>query len=73
MEWRDCDKDPPEEDGQRVRVLINMEVDMFYLPSCKKCKWVMANSEEQEQEVIGWKPIEGAQSYYNVEGVDGMA
>ncbi|NGX57235.1 MAG: hypothetical protein K940chlam3_00121 [Chlamydiae bacterium] len=70
MEWRDCDNDPPEEDGQRVRVLIHMELEMYYLPSCKKFKWMMANSEEQGQKVIGWKPIEGDENYYDRDVVD---
>lgn len=65
MEWRDCDDDPPEEDGQRVRVLIHMEIEMYYLPSCKKFKWLLAK--EGRQKTIGWKPIEGGENYYDRE------
>ena len=62
--WHDIRTDPPA-DGQYVRVKSIVHRDAWYLPSNKFSTWIgRAKQDDEQAEPMKWKPIEGAQTYY---------
>lgn len=66
MKKWNCIKTNPPADGQLVRVRAFVDRDSWYLPTCKFANFVArARHDDEKPEPILWKPIEGANNYWD--------